>query len=83
MNEKYENSIKMLKYHKDPFQRKLMTKEEVDFLLQLQKEMNTQDSLGNADPRYWVMNSQVRMTIVTPWRMRINLSMIQNHLYHC
>lgn len=44
MNEKYENSIKMLKYHKDPFQRKLMTKEEVDFLLQLQKEMNTQDS---------------------------------------
>ena len=55
MNEKYENSIKMLKYHKDPFQRKLMTKEEVDFLLQLQKEMNTQDSLGNADPRYWVI----------------------------
>lgn len=55
MNEKYENSIKLLKYHKDPFQRKLMTKEEVDFLLQLQKEMNTQDSLGNADPRYWVI----------------------------
>ena len=58
MNEKYENSIKMLKYHKDPFQRKLMTKEEVDFLLQLQKEMNTQDSLGNADPRYWVITGR-------------------------
>lgn len=57
MNEKYENSIKLLKYHKDPFQRKLMTKEEIDFLLRLQKEMNTQDSLGNRDPRYWVIRN--------------------------
>ena len=45
-----------------------MTKEEVDFLLQLQKEMNTQDSLGNADPRYWVIMSMWRILPLLKWR---------------
>ena len=44
-----------LKYHEDATDKHEMTKEEIDFLLSLQEEMNTQDHVSQADPRYWVI----------------------------
>jgi len=32
-----------------------MTKEQIDFLIELQNELNTQDHNGQADPRFWVV----------------------------
>lgn len=50
-------------YHEDehPVKRPL-TQEEVDFLTTLQKEMNTQDHLATADPRFWVIKDVTRFT---------------------
>ncbi len=45
-----------LKTHEDSFpDKRKITKEEVEFLKQLQKRLNTQDNLGQADPKYWVI----------------------------
>lgn len=44
-----------LQYHKDDVEKHNITKEEVEFLKNLQKEMNTQDNVGQANPRYWVI----------------------------
>lgn len=44
-----------LKYHEDEVPKHSITVEEIQFLLELQKEMNTQDHVGQADPRYWVI----------------------------
>lgn len=44
-----------LKYHEDTVEKKALTKEDLDFLKDLQKELNTQDNLCQADPRYWVI----------------------------
>ena len=44
-----------LKYHKDTTEKHEITAEEIEFLRKLQKEMNTQDNVGQADPRYWVI----------------------------
>lgn len=38
-----------------------ITEEEIEFLKQLQKEMNTQDNVGQADPRYWVIRDWERI----------------------
>lgn len=46
---------KTLKYHEDQTQKRDLTQEDIQFLLELQKEMNTQDTTGTADPRYWVI----------------------------
>lgn len=46
---------KTLKYHEDETQKRDLTQEDIQFLLELQKEMNTQDTAGTADPRYWVI----------------------------
>ena len=43
------------KYHDDTTQKHDITKEEIQFLLDLQKELNTQDSYGKAEPKYWVI----------------------------
>lgn len=32
-----------------------LTEEERKFLRELQKELNTQDTIGQADPRFWVI----------------------------
>lgn len=42
-------------YHEDTTEKHGITKEEIDFLKKLQKEMNTQDHVGQADPRYWTI----------------------------
>lgn len=44
-----------LKYHEDAIEKHKITIDEIDFLKKLQKEMNTQDHVGEADPRYWVI----------------------------
>lgn len=42
--------------HEDEYPNKRhITKEEIDFLKQLQFNMNTQDHICQADPRYWVI----------------------------
>lgn len=46
---------KTLKYHEDETQKRDLTQEDIHFLLELQKEMNTQDTTETADPRYWVI----------------------------
>lgn len=42
-----------LSYHPDTTQKHTITDEELAFLKNLQKELNTQDTLSQADPRYW------------------------------
>lgn len=44
-----------MKYHEDTIEKHEITSKEIDFLKELQKEMNTQDDMGQADPRYWVI----------------------------
>lgn len=44
-----------LKYHEDTVVKRPITMDEIEFLSDLQKEMNTQDHCGTADPRYWVI----------------------------
>lgn len=50
----------MAKYHKDETDKHAITKEEIKFLVELQKEMNTQDHVSQADPRFWVVQGTVR-----------------------
>lgn len=47
--------MRELKYHEDGVVKRQITEEEISFLKNLQKEMNTQDNVGQADPRYWVI----------------------------
>lgn len=44
-----------LKYNPDEVEKHKITQEEIKFLKDLQHEMNTQDNVGQADPRYWVI----------------------------
>lgn len=50
-----------LKYHEDDVVKRNITKEEVEFLLELQREMNTQDHVCQADPRYWVIKGSEKL----------------------
>lgn len=47
--------------HEDNTVKHSITKEEVNFLKELQKEMNTQDHVGQADPRYWVIRDYMKV----------------------
>lgn len=49
-----------LTYHPDTLEKHRITKEEIDFLKELQKEMNTQDTVGQAAPRFWVIQGTER-----------------------
>lgn len=40
-----------------------ITSEELDFLINLQKEMNTQDTICQADPRFWVVQQQCESVV--------------------
>ena len=46
---------KTLKHHEDVTPKRNMTEEDREFLKSLQLEMNTQDTTGTADPRFWVI----------------------------
>jgi hypothetical protein len=52
---------KNLKYHDDEGTKRDITKEEIEFLLVLQKEMNTQDHVCQADPRFWVIKGSEKL----------------------
>lgn len=45
----------MAEYHENTVEKHKITKEEVEFLKELQKEMNTQDTVSQADSRFWVV----------------------------
>ena len=45
----YEHTRK----REDTVKKRMLTKEDIEFLKDLQHEMNTQDTLGQAEPRYW------------------------------
>lgn len=49
-----------LEHHKDKTPKHKITEEEREFLRGLQKELNTQDNLGQADPRFWVIEGTKR-----------------------
>lgn len=53
---------KNLKYHEDKTEKHRITQEEVEFLCNLQKEMNTQDTCGQAEPRFWVIKGSEEKT---------------------
>ncbi|MBS4933725.1 MAG: hypothetical protein KH020_20975 [Clostridiales bacterium] len=46
---------KNLEYHEDTTEKHEITEVEREFLRELQKELNTQDDCGQADPRFWVI----------------------------
>lgn len=51
-----------LKYHEDEFpEKRKLTEEDIKFLINLQKEMNTQDHIGEADPRFWMIRETERI----------------------
>lgn len=50
-----------IKYHEDITKKHEITKEELDFLLKLQKEMNTQDDVSQAEPRYLVIKGSEKL----------------------
>ena len=47
--------IRPLNYHDDIVEKRMITTDDLAFLKGLQKELNTQDTVGEADPRYWVL----------------------------
>lgn len=46
---------KHLQYHENTVRKHRLQEEEINFLMELQKEMNTQDNVGQAEPRFWVI----------------------------
>lgn len=52
---------KGLKYHADEIEKHDITKEELEFLIALQKEMNTQDHVGQAAPRFWIIKGSEKL----------------------
>ena len=46
---------KTLQYHEDTTEKRDISQEDIEFLKKLQLEMNTQDTTGTADPRFWVI----------------------------
>lgn len=52
-----------LHHHNDTTEKHPITKEELDFLSDLQHELNTQDHVGQADPRFWVIMGQEKQVV--------------------
>lgn len=50
-----------LEKHPDMVEKHRITEQEIIFLKRLQTEMNTQDTVGQADPRYWVIRDYERL----------------------
>ena len=45
----YEHTRK----REDTVKKRMLTRDDIEFLKDLQHEMNTQDTVGQRDPRYW------------------------------
>lgn len=54
-----------LKYHEDTKEKRNITKADIEFLKELQKERNTQDNCGTADVRTWVIKDMAEAGICT------------------
>ena len=52
---------KTLHYHEDTTEKRDISQEDIEFLKRLQLEMNTQDTTGTADPRFWVIKGSERV----------------------
>lgn len=52
---------KTLQYHDDTLPKRKLTEEDKKFLMQLQHEMNTQDTTGTRDPRFWVIKGSEKV----------------------
>lgn len=52
---------KTLQYHEDTTKKRDISQEDIEFLKRLQLEMNTQDTTGTADPRFWVIKGSERV----------------------
>lgn len=50
-----------LKHHEDDVTKHKITDEELQFLSDLQKELNTQDYVSQADPRFWVIKGSEKI----------------------
>lgn len=50
-----------LRYHEDTVKKHKLQEQEIEFLTKLQKEMNTQDNVGQADPRFWVIKGSEKV----------------------
>lgn len=53
-----------LQYHKDLVKKREITEDDLCFLMKLQKEMNTQDTQAQADPRFWVIKGSEKIYYV-------------------
>ena len=47
------------KYHEDTVEKHPLTEEELQFLKAFQTERNTQDTVWQASPRYWVIKKTI------------------------
>ena len=50
-----------LKYHEDTVVKEKLSSNDIKFLKELQKELNTEDNAGTASPRYWVIRQPERI----------------------
>lgn len=50
-----------LKYHEDTVVKEKLSNDDIKFLKELQKEINTEDNGGTANPRYWVIRQPERI----------------------
>nr|DAS10865.1 MAG TPA: hypothetical protein [Caudoviricetes sp.] len=50
-----------LKYHEDTVAKEKLSNDDIKFLKELQKEINTEDNVGTANPRYWVIRQPERI----------------------
>ena len=50
-----------LKYHEDTVIKEKLSSDDIKFLKELQKELNTEDTVGTASPRYWVIRQPERI----------------------
>ena len=50
-----------LKYHEDAVVKEKLSNDDINFLKELQKELNTEDNVGTANPRYWVIRQPERI----------------------
>ena len=50
-----------LKYHEDAVVKEKLSNDDIKFLKELQKELNTEDNAGTASPRYWVIRQPERI----------------------
>lgn len=50
-----------LKYHEDTVVKEKLSKDDIKFLKELQKEINTEYTGGTANPRYWVIRQPERI----------------------